>query len=147
MIFLAGGRDAVRMRLHGGMNILHCGGNNETAFIEYLNGTLGQTVALRYTTFRQERGRDGVLFNDAHWYSASDQPTLVLISQEFFDMMWETGYKAELIRLITDRRFVHVWMDGVSENLGEDIYLFALPWLIEGGLIRREGGLISREGG
>ena len=83
-------------------------------------------MALEYTTFQQDQSREVVLLNDARRYSVSGQPTLVLISQEFFDMMWVTGFKVELIEISIEQNFLHVWLEGVTENGGEYVCFYLL---------------------
>ena len=96
------------------MNILHCGGEEETYFIAHLKKAAAKcNVLLEYRTYQSHQSKETILYHDAQKYSDQELPCLVLVSKAFFDLIWKTNLKHPLVDIITNsmNKCLHIWLD------------------------------------
>ena len=102
------------------MGILHCGGDEEVHFIQYLEKSLAKVncYTLEYTKFQERQSKETIMYNDAQRYKKEKSPIIVLISKYFFDLIWLTCHKQALLNIITNyssKNCLHIWMDVTEE--------------------------------
>ena len=109
------------------VSILHCGGDKEIEFIEYLNQSMSidsgkekYPFDLEYRTYRPEQGGIvTIMCMDAEKYKKKNDGFVLLISKEFFDVMWLSIHKTTFLKLVTTgKRCIHIWMDVNEKDVG-----------------------------
>ena len=98
------------------VSILHCGGEEEIHFIKYLADVIaGCEVApfeLVYTKYQKHQVKETIMYLDARKYKKNGLPIIMLISKQYFDLMWLSPHKDELLDIIaTTKHCLHIWLD------------------------------------
>lgn len=106
------------------VSILHCGGDKEIEFIEYLKQTMSIATCkekrpfdVEYRIYRAEQvSIDTIMYMDVEKYKKKNDGFILLISKEFFDVMWLSIHKTNFLKLVTTgKRCLHIWLD-VNKN-------------------------------
>ena len=101
------------------LNILHCGGNQELEFIRYLSNVITTSerdvpFTLDYTDFQEQQDKKEIVYHDAEKYKNNGMPILILLSKSFFDLMWNSSRKKDLLEILSSETIkgcLHVWLD------------------------------------
>ena len=102
--------------------ILHCGGDKEIEFIEYLSQTMRIQKCpfeVEYRTYRpKHRGIDTIMRMDAEKYKQKNDGVILLVSKAFFDVMWPSVHKTTFLKLIsTTKMCIQVWLDVTEQDV------------------------------
>lgn len=104
--------------------ILHSGGEQERNFIQHIRMTLSTCVNIsnkldiHFTQHRddQKQHKATHVHMNAETYKKKNNNVIVLICKDFFETMWASPHKRNLVKLITTmKNCVHVWLD-VNED-------------------------------
>lgn len=78
----------------------------------------GQSFVIEYTKFQDYQAKEMIMLNDATKYKKEKLPMIVLISSAFFNLIWKTSCKQNILNVITNfstKNVLHIWLD-VNED-------------------------------
>jgi hypothetical protein len=101
------------------VKVLHCGGEDDFAFIKLLENAVKGTSSppafhLDYTRHHDNQSRDITILRDVHRFKKEKSPLIVLVSMTFFDLIWKTPNKTSIVNAISSyssRNCVHIWIN------------------------------------
>jgi len=104
------------------VRVLHIGEQEEIKFVDILEKDLasypGQSFVIEYTKFQDYQAKEMIMLNDATKYKKEKLPMIVLISSAFFNLIWKTSCKQNILNVITNfstKNVLHIWLD-VNED-------------------------------
>lgn len=104
------------MSVQSRIQIIHSGNDNEEKYIKHMQH-FDPSTSYESINFYTHRNKEYLIHFTLKKCNEQKQPVIVLISQEFLDLIWCTPLKESILVLLTSYSslILHVWMEGVEE--------------------------------